>query len=66
MINATVIRPKTDNIAIDSVTCPRCGSEMVRSKIDNPHDICGRTYICYNCGIEDVISPEIEEKEIFE
>jgi len=62
MINATLIHETNDNIVIDSIICPHCGAEMPRMLMDDPHRICGKSYICYNCGAEEVVSPEIEEE----
>lgn len=57
------VSPKTDNdVAIDSVVCPHCGSEMVRNKMDNPYTIHGRSYICHVCGAEEFVSPNTEEE----
>lgn len=63
----TVIIPeKTDNdIAIDYIICPHCGSEMLRCKMDNPYTINGRVYQCHNCFAEEIVSP-LTEKEYFE
>lgn len=56
MINAlqtVYLQPKTDNdIATDYVICPVCGSEAVRSKMDNPWITSGRSYNCYHCGAD--------------
>jgi hypothetical protein len=37
---------------------------MVRNAMDNPNTIYGRSYICYNCGAEEIVSPEINEEEL--
>ena len=59
-----LIPAKTENdVAVDSVFCPHCGGEMLRYKMDNPYTIYGRHYVCYTCGAEEFISPEIEELE---
>lgn len=59
------VSEKTDNdVAIDSIICPHCGSEMVRNKMDNPYTIHGRSYICNVCGADEIVSPNVEE-EIF-
>lgn len=64
MLNATVINvPENDqDIAIDTITCPHCGSEMVRNKMDNPYAIAGRSYVCEVCGAEEIVSPCTEEE----
>jgi predicted RNA-binding Zn-ribbon protein involved in translation (DUF1610 family) len=64
MLNATVINlPENDeDIVIDHVICPHCGSEMVRNKMDNPYTINGRSYVCESCGADEIISPCTEEE----
>jgi DNA-directed RNA polymerase subunit RPC12/RpoP len=36
-------------IATDSITCPNCGSEMVRDKTDNLNSCENMSYTCFNC-----------------
>lgn len=63
MLNATVINvPEEKEVAIDYVICPHCGSQMIRNKMDNPCSIQGRSYICENCGADEIVSPTTEEE----
>lgn len=60
-MTTTLIKvPEDDNIAIDKIICPHCGSEMVRNKMDNPYIIHGRSYMCHVCGAEEIVSPHTE------
>ncbi len=61
MLNAVLLNEAND-VAVDTYTCPCCGSEMMRSLMDNPRTIYGRSYICYNCGHDEYVSPELEEE----
>lgn len=63
MLNATIINvPEETEIAIDYVICQHCGSQMVRNKMDNPYTIHGKSYICENCGADEIISNPTEEE----
>lgn len=63
MLNAIVINvPEEENIAIDYVICPHCGSQMVRDKMDNPYSIQNRSYICENCGADEIVNALTEEE----
>ena len=54
---------KTDNdIAVDSVLCPHCLSEALRSRMDNPYTIHGKIYVCGNSHSEIIVSPALEEE----
>jgi transposase len=61
MLNAVLLN-ESENVAVDTYTCPCCGSEMVRYAMDNPNTIYGRTYVCHNCGHDEIVSPELEEE----
>lgn len=58
----TIKEKDMTDVAIDSIFCQHCGSEMVRCKMDNPSTIYGRIYQCHNCGAEEIVSPPTEEE----
>lgn len=63
MLNAIVINvPDESEVAIDYVICPHCGSQMVRNKMDNPYSIQNRSYICENCGANEIVNALTEEE----
>jgi len=58
MINSMdlIVTNKERETLVDSILCPHCYSEMLRSSIDNPYNLDARTYVCYNCGAEKTIN----------
>ena len=62
-MQVTVINvPDEKEIAIDYVICPHCGSQMIRNKMDNPYSIDARSYICENCGADEIVNSSTEEE----
>ena len=64
MLNATVINvpEEQEDIAIDYVVCPHCGSQMIRDRMDNPYSIQSRSYVCENCGADEIVNAPTEEE----
>lgn len=43
-----------ENTFKDTIVCPVCGSDMIRNRTDDPHNVYVASYTCYNhgCNIE--------------
>ena len=50
---------KNIEIVVDTITCPHCGSQMVRSGMDDPSSLCDRHYICEVCGADETVNGEV-------
>lgn len=65
MYKEIIIREKDmTDVAIDSIFCPHCGSEMIRNPMGNPYTIHGVEYICFNCDATEIRSPQTEEERM--